>query len=242
MGLGEKFREEREKQGYSLQIVEEETKIRKLYLEAIEKDDFAALPPKVYATGFVKRYAKFLHLDEKEMVEQFKALAYDGETNEEPEIITTETKKLRVPVKNIAAGIIFLILAVWIGNYLVDYFSARGSQNLPDNNLPNINNSQSKDDVKQPGESKEPVKIQEKVSLMVTAEQDCWLNVKVDGENAFEAILTAGSSKVFEGKESVYLKAGNAGGIKIKLNGKEVEPLGNYGEIKEKEFTLTKQE
>lgn len=242
MGLGEKFREEREKQGYSLQRVEEETKIRKLYLEAIEKEDFAALPPKVYATGFVKRYAKFLHLNEQEMVEQFKELAYNGEINEEPEIITTDTKKLKIPVKNIAAGVIFLVLAIWIGNYLVDYFSSRGSEKLPDNNLPNIQNSQSKEDVKQPGISNEPVKTPEKVSLLVTAEQDCWLYVRVDGENAFEAILTAGSSKLFEGKESVFVKAGNAGGINIKLNGKEVESLGNYGEIKEKNFTITKQE
>ncbi|MDD2585570.1 MAG: DUF4115 domain-containing protein [Syntrophomonadaceae bacterium] len=240
MGLGEKFREEREKQGYSLQIVEEETKIRKLYLEAIEKEDFVALPPKVYAVGFVKRYAKFLHLDEKELVDQFKELAYSGEINEEPEVITTDTKKLRIPLKNIAAGIIFLVLAVWIGNYLADYFSLRGSENLPDNNLPNIQNSQDKGDTKQPGVGKEPVKTEEKVSLLVTAEQDCWLYVKVDGEKAFEAILIAGNSELFEGKESVYIKAGNAGGISIKFNEGKAQPLGDYGEVKEKEFTITK--
>ena len=72
MAIGEKLKEERVRLGYSLEEVEEETKIRKYYLEAIENENFAVLPPKVYAVGFVKRYAKFLGLDEQEFANEFK--------------------------------------------------------------------------------------------------------------------------------------------------------------------------
>ena len=55
LGFGEKLREAREAKGYSLDYIEEETKIRKLYIEALEQETFDLLPPKVYATGFVRR-------------------------------------------------------------------------------------------------------------------------------------------------------------------------------------------
>ena len=47
--------ERRESLGLTLEHIEEETKIRKLYLDAIEKERFNILPPRVYATGFVKK-------------------------------------------------------------------------------------------------------------------------------------------------------------------------------------------
>lgn len=236
MGLGDKFRKEREKQGYSLEFIEEETKIRKLYLESIENENFAALPPKVYAIGFIKRYAKFLNLDEQQMVAQFKELAFGNEIDEEAEVVIKDKKVRKIPVKNIVAGIIFLLIALWIGNYMADYFSMRGAEQYNDN-PPGIQKSDKVGDTAPQPQVKAE---EEKANVLVEAEQDCWLHVKVDGAEVFKAILPAGNSKSFEGNESVYLKAGNAGGIRITFNGKEIQPLGGYGEVKEKEFVVRK--
>lgn len=47
--VGEILRREREKQGLSIADVAGETSIRDVYLEAIEKGDYDALPGDVYA-------------------------------------------------------------------------------------------------------------------------------------------------------------------------------------------------
>lgn len=61
--IGETLKKAREELGQSLKDVEEATKIRARYLEAMENDDFDALPGAVYARGFLKTYANYLDLD-----------------------------------------------------------------------------------------------------------------------------------------------------------------------------------
>ncbi len=239
LGFGEKLREAREAKGYSLDYIEEETKIRKLYIEALEQETFDLLPPKVYATGFVRRYSKCLGLNSDKMVDQFQSLAYKDEPfNVEPEIIKEKKfdSGFHIPYRNILAGIIFLIIAIWAGKLVLTYIT--GSIDVTDKQTPAP--PKVEESVKEPakGPVKEvPPQVEvEKVVVMIEARQDCWLNVVVDDENVFTKILRAGDKQKFEGKQSVYIKAGNAGGIDITYNGKTVEPIGKYGEVKETEF------
>ena len=60
---GPLLRDVRESQGVSLKDVSARTKVGLAYLEAIEADDFAALPAPVYVRGFVGEIAKSLKLD-----------------------------------------------------------------------------------------------------------------------------------------------------------------------------------
>lgn len=76
--IGEKFREEREKKGCTLEEVSKATKIRSSFLTAIEKGDYKKLPSATYAYGFVRNYARFLKLPEKETLALFKR-EYDEE-------------------------------------------------------------------------------------------------------------------------------------------------------------------
>ena len=130
MGVGQRLKEERLRQGPSLEEIEEETKIRKYYLQALEEENFQVLPPQVYATGFVKRYAKFLGLNEAELSEQFKREAY-AEEEEAPVIQVNEPltpiNKWCCPGATSWSGLSFLVLAFWIGNYIADYLSDRGN-------------------------------------------------------------------------------------------------------------------
>lgn len=77
--LGDTLRKAREEQGLSLHDIEDGTSIRTLYIDAIERSDYAALPGAVYARGFVRNYANFLKLDADECLQQ-----YDAETSNEP--------------------------------------------------------------------------------------------------------------------------------------------------------------
>ncbi len=61
--VGDQLRQERDRQGLSLDEVMHRTKLSRRSLEALEKGDMKALPHKVYARGFAKTYAKALGLD-----------------------------------------------------------------------------------------------------------------------------------------------------------------------------------
>lgn len=51
------------KRGVSLENAEQDTGIRKDYLEKLESDDHATMPEPIYVRGFVRAYASYLGLD-----------------------------------------------------------------------------------------------------------------------------------------------------------------------------------
>lgn len=61
--LGNVLRRRRRELGVNLEEVQEHTKIRIRYLEALEAGDWDVLPGDVYARGFVRRYAEYVQLD-----------------------------------------------------------------------------------------------------------------------------------------------------------------------------------
>jgi cytoskeletal protein RodZ len=61
--LGELLKHARERCGFTVEQVAYETKIPQRHLEALERDDLAALPSGVYLRGEVRAYAKAVHLD-----------------------------------------------------------------------------------------------------------------------------------------------------------------------------------
>lgn len=70
--VGEILKKAREEKGLGLDRVAAATRIKKRFLEAIEKNDFQNLPSKVAARGFVKNYADFLELSPKSVLAVFK--------------------------------------------------------------------------------------------------------------------------------------------------------------------------
>ncbi|MEY4071975.1 MAG: hypothetical protein RLY94_130, partial [Chloroflexota bacterium] len=62
-GIGERLRAAREARGLSLEAVAAELRIRSVILAAMEREDHAALPERVYLLGLLRTYARFLGLD-----------------------------------------------------------------------------------------------------------------------------------------------------------------------------------
>jgi len=61
--LGTLLREARESLGYSVADVAAQIKFAPRQIEALEADDFKSLPEAAFVRGFVRSYAKILHLD-----------------------------------------------------------------------------------------------------------------------------------------------------------------------------------
>ncbi|MBP1760999.1 MAG: hypothetical protein H6Q64_541 [Firmicutes bacterium] len=235
-GFGARLREARESHGITLEQVEAETKIRKLYVEALENENFSILPPQVYAIGFVRRYAKMLNLDGDALSKEFKQLAY-------PEVIeefvqekpVKEKRKLslpKLPYKNIALAAVFLLLAIWAGNLFADYLGNRVQNNEP--KTPVKVGDKNPPQVVQPGKSETD---QIKLQIKVKPDMQCWIRVLADGQNKLEAILDGGQEQTFTAEQSIYIKLGNAGAVDIIVDDKPIDPLGEIGQVAEKEFT-----
>ncbi|MBR2214495.1 MAG: helix-turn-helix domain-containing protein [Selenomonadaceae bacterium] len=69
--IGDTLRRGREAKGLSIKDVEKGTSIRALYIEALEKGDYATLPGEVYAKGFLRNYANFIGLDADMCLRQY---------------------------------------------------------------------------------------------------------------------------------------------------------------------------
>jgi cytoskeletal protein RodZ len=69
--FGEYLKKERESRSISLEEISKSTKIRKVFLEAIERSDLDKLPPDVIVKGFLRSYAEYLGLDMVDVVLRF---------------------------------------------------------------------------------------------------------------------------------------------------------------------------
>src|ERR1700722_16287854 len=82
--VGDKFRKQREKKGFSIDDVSHVTKIGVRMLQAIEEENFDRLPGGIFNKGFIRTYAKHLGMNDDEAIASYLAcvrqtqLAADG--------------------------------------------------------------------------------------------------------------------------------------------------------------------
>jgi len=78
--VGEKLKDARMAKGYTLDDLQQITKIQKRYLTAIEDGRFEVLPGNFYVRAFIKQYAEVVGLDGDQLVEEYNENT-DGNTN-----------------------------------------------------------------------------------------------------------------------------------------------------------------
>ena len=69
--LGRLLRTSREERHIDLDAVVKATKVRRHYLEALENEDWGALPSQVFVKGFLRSYAEFLGLDKDMLLDYY---------------------------------------------------------------------------------------------------------------------------------------------------------------------------
>ncbi len=77
--FGERLRREREMRGITLESISRTTKIRTAILEALEKEEFNKLPGGIFNKAFVRSYARFLGMNEEQLLKEFIDVAGDPE-------------------------------------------------------------------------------------------------------------------------------------------------------------------
>src|SRR5258705_2784941 len=68
--IGTQLKQARQARGLSIKQVVQATRIRDYYIEAMEADDFSAIPSAAQARGFLRSYADFLKLNTDDLISQ----------------------------------------------------------------------------------------------------------------------------------------------------------------------------
>ena len=251
-GLGERFRAAREARGLSLSEVSEQIRIRSVYLAAIEEERWSAIGAPVYVRGFLRTYARFLGLDPEEIVSDFNAATTPSaqEAGEpEPERAPFSPARAAKPGSLLvwgAAVVAVLLIAFVVYNELTMRRQNAGTLALattaPSPAAADSTNAQSlaaaSPGVASPGAgSPGPSPSPGPNSLALVFSAPTWLRVTVDGSVSMEGTFPAGTTKTFHGRKAL-VRLGNAGGVEIYVDGKDVGRLGKSGDVVERAFTL----
>lgn len=121
--IGSTLRDARVRRDLSLQQVEDDTKIRVKYIQAMENEDFDVLPSGTYVKGFLRTYAEYLGIDYQLMLDEYNERYGSGEYREHM-IQPPQTAKPRPPRRHqsylyvaiIAVAIIAVLAYLGWGN------------------------------------------------------------------------------------------------------------------------------
>ncbi|HEY3676509.1 MAG TPA: RodZ domain-containing protein [Candidatus Tumulicola sp.] len=240
--LGERLRVAREARGLSLSEVSEQIRIRTIYLVALEEENWRAIGAPVYVRGFLRTYARFLGLDPEEVVAQF-GEAVPSEPATEPHYVVERSPRRSSTITWIAACVAVLLVAFVAYNALTMHRSDVSATGASATTTPVAVASQS------PGARQAiampPPAIphtptpgpggHQSIALVLSAPS--WLRVVVDGNVSMEGTFPAGTSKTFHGR-AASVRLGNAGGVEIYVDGKNVGKLGKSGDVVDRAFVL----
>lgn len=241
--LGERFRAAREARGLSLSDVAEQIRIRSVYLAAIEDENWPAIGAPVYIRGFLRTYARFLGLEPEDVVRDFnneraQPEPVEGETfGARPTVGTTPSRNLSWMIW-VASAVAVLLIAFVVYNELT--LRARTTDVAAASPTPSAaaelpSNAPSPAASGAPEASPLPSSLPNSLEIRLSAPS--WVRVVVDGNVSMEGTFPAGTVKQFHGKVAL-LRIGNAGGVAILVDGKDVGKLGTAGDVIERSFTL----
>lgn len=232
--------------------VSSSTRVRVPIVHAIEDDDFSRCGGDVYARGHVRTLARAVGLDGDELVRQ-----YDEEHGGRPESPSAatlfEAERIRPEPRrpNWTAAMVAAIVAVVgfvgftlfnggddpSGNTVAEDSSAEKPADEP--KKPQTDPSRPADPKPEPSDSAVAGVPADKVTVRMEADEgNSWISAEDhSGKLLFEGVLKDGESKTFTDDEQLDLVLGNAGAVKLWVNGKEVERLGDVGNVERVTYT-----
>ena len=256
--IGDVLREAREGRGLTVEDISDELMIRRFYLEAMEQGNFKDLPERVYATGFVRSYAQFVGLDQVEAVEQFKRDAYGSHTaNYRVELMMPEPVIQTVmPSRTALLSAVAAVIIIGVGIFFVTRNNAPASAAIPEAPpaadiaevppLPTPSEDTFQGAIPAPGTEATtavvapdnampapavPVVVEK--GLFLEALQSSWLEVKDSkGTVLFTNILKQGQKLPIPDQPGITVTTGNAGGLRLVMDGTPQAALGAVNEVK----------
>ncbi len=256
----------REASGKTLKDVSRTTRIRTVYLEAIENGQFQFLPERIYAEGFIRAYGRELGIDSSLILSHYRDylrnLAGAEREQEKKKTLPPAPKKPADVARRADIGRSFFrwvkghrqmlgrSLAVLLAAFAVFYFLYTDERPEPgvvqvapaDQAGPGEPAKEpGKEDAgtaSVPGQSGIPAGTEAKpetervpLSLVVTANEKTWVRVVADEEPPFDILLMPGDRIERQAQDVFHVDLGNAGGVDIQFQGKQLGSVGKRGQV-----------
>ncbi len=241
--FGQYLKNLREEAGKSLEEIAGNTKIAVTNLEFLEQDRYDLLPPRVFVKGFIRSYVQELGLNADESVGRFDAFTKEGELpdyEEEEHPVFRQTASGGSFINSswftlalTAAGVISITIILLTGVSRLFWGDAGTEGSRPsvrtvqpsgyDASSPRVKSDESADSAA----FTEPARTQEgKRILEIKALANTWLRIEPDSGPAEELVMAPGDIQIFTAKTGFHLQTGNAGGIRLRFDGRELPTLG----------------
>jgi hypothetical protein len=234
--IGNSLREARYRQQLELSEVEQATKIRSRYLQALEEESFEALPAQTYVKGFLRTYADYLGLDGQLYVDEYNSRFGVGEDTPREPVVARRTSAVHQRHRRLERRGVLLALAgigVLCALFIAAFKFSGGSSNPP---IPNLGTTTSAPKVAPPVKTKRHKKARPaKLRFFVLASNgDCWMEVRnysSSGPNLYTGTLTLHqfqrfvSGTLYAGRSvarRLWINFGNPGNVKAAINGRPV--------------------
>jgi cytoskeletal protein RodZ len=218
---GARLRAAREAQGLSIQDVATRTRIAQRQLEAIERDDYAALPGIPYAVGFARAYARAIDVDEVAVAADVRSAVHNSDLGVNRYEAFEPADPARVPSRLLAwtaAAIVIILVAgfaVWRTQLLTP---PTGEEIAAQDNAP----AQAARPAAAPAAA--PV-VQ---TVVFAANDDVWLRIYDEaGERLKDGLMKKGESFTLpDNARNPMILTGRPQALTVTVGGKPVAPLG----------------
>lgn len=238
--FGEKLRLEREMRGVSLREIADGTKISVRFLQALEEGRIDILPGGLFPRAFVKQYATFLGLDADKLMTDYTSAHGEPPPERRPTMPVENRRPLVTPGQALLAfaALVVVVLALRRTGGEPDRRPRADATAPPVVAAPAVLPT----DRVYPSPTALPAAASPRDGLVLslTAQQECWVEVRADGETVINRVLAEGETQTLEARGEIVLSVGNAGGLRVRVNDRPALPLGRSGEVR-KNIVITRQ-
>lgn len=260
--IGAYLRQQRQLKSLSLDEVAKRTLVRHSILADIEAGELEQLPEPVYVQGFIRRYAVALGLDAEQVADAFPTQAAQPAHSFWRQLPSAQLRPVHlyatylIVIATSVHGLSWLMnrSVSQAGEYVRQEQKAEVAQAVAEAAAKSTGIASSKvggpvakafplvgDSIDSEGlagaiaadKDAKPPASDKPVQVEMTLTAQSWLRVVVDGSQAYEGVLSEGEQRTWEADEAIVVRAGNAGGVMIKLNDKPAKPMGNPGAVEE---------
>jgi cytoskeleton protein RodZ len=218
---GAKLRAAREAQGLSIQDVATRTRIAQRQLEAVERDDYAALPGIPYAVGFARAYARAVDLDEVAIAADVRHAVHNSDIGANRYEAFEPLDPARVPPRRLA----WVALAIVV--LLVAGYAIWRTQLLTPPTGEEIAREESAPTPARTVGARAPVPPAAQ-PVVFTAIDDVWLRIYDEaGERLKDGLLKKGESFTLPAAaKGPMILTGRPQALSVTVGGKTIAPLG----------------
>jgi cytoskeleton protein RodZ len=229
--IGLLLKDKREKKLLSIEYISNNLCLQRSLIESIENGNWENLPHIVYVKGYIRKYAELLGI-----YEQILPYIVDNQLEKDIEKLNNlKNNKIKKKIKHfsthkrtpkaiyIYSVIIILILGFFIFDKTQKDRSEISKLETAVQVANNINNSDNKSSIPDIIDTKK---------LMITCHERTWISAIIDDKEKKEFMLKPQEVVIFNAKEKFDLLIGNAGGVKLIFNGKDIGFMGDNGQVK----------